>query len=142
MDPGQAAVTPAGQALKRADPEGAVTCAEQTVDARDRRLRASRRLPPYEPDAVEVKESELAPEPQVAVGCWAIAKTAPSENPSRTVHAVCAYWLTAGDGSNARRGADANKSENAALTRNPVADLMCMIVQPREGKERRVPLEP
>jgi hypothetical protein len=69
MEPGEAAVTPAGQAFKRADPESAVTCAEQTVDARDEPLPASRRLPPYEPDAVEVKESGPVPEPQVAVGC-------------------------------------------------------------------------
>ena len=81
MEPGEAAVTPAGQAFKRADPEGAVTCAEQTVDARDGRLLASRRLPPYEPDAVEMKESGPAPEPQVAVGCLGHRENAVQREP-------------------------------------------------------------
>jgi hypothetical protein len=67
-EPGEPAFAPAGQAVI-ADPEGAVTCGEEAVDAPARHLLTGRRLPPDETNAVEVKQTELAPQPQVSLGC-------------------------------------------------------------------------
>ena len=68
-DPGQAPVAPAGQAFKR--PESRECRLVRSADWRrwHGQLLTGRRLPPDEAHAVEVKETELAPQPQVAVGC-------------------------------------------------------------------------
>ena len=48
-------------------------------------------------------------------GVWAIAKIAPTENPSRAVHAVCPYWLTPSDGSRARAAGDQSNAASVLI---------------------------
>ena len=68
-DPGQAPVVPARQACKRPDPESAISCGQEFGDLSGWQLLTVGRLPPDEAHAVEVKQTELAPQPQVPVWC-------------------------------------------------------------------------
>ena len=143
MEPGEAAVTPAGQAFKRADPEGAVTCAEQTVDARDGPLLASRAAATVRTGC---RRSERVRTRSRATGSRRVSgpsrKRAPSENPSRTVHAVCAYWLTSSDGSNARRGAEETAARPRPSPGAPTRVSCASFLGHRSGAASRTGAEP
>ena len=49
----------------------------------------------------------------------------PSENPSRTVQAVCAYWLTSSEGSSARAGGDPSRKVSVMIVISASVAFIC-----------------
>src|SRR5262249_16968663 len=62
------AILPACQSLRGADPERAVASGEQAEDLARRETLISWQLPGESPDAVEAKQAEFRPQPEVAIG--------------------------------------------------------------------------
>src|SRR5262249_17660837 len=66
--PCELALPPAGQSLRRANPQSAIARAEQTPDrARGKRLTRGR-LPGHGLDAIDPSQPEFGPQPEIAVG--------------------------------------------------------------------------
>lgn len=58
----------------------------------------------------------------------------PTENSFRTVHAVCAYWLTSSDGSNARTGAGRSKRLTVLNVTSSSADFIRDLVPLQQSR--------